>query len=102
MIHTYIFFSFQIIPENSYKIGSSDYDGVFHCRFWRFGEWVDVYIDDYLPVIYTDKLWAAENRNPNVLWVALVEKAFAKWDILSVMFIGVLGIVGKPYKLYKI
>ena len=71
-------FQLQICPEDAYKIGTKNYDGVFHCRFWSLGEWVDVYIDDYLPVIYGNKLFGGQNRNPNVLWVALIEKAHAK------------------------
>ena len=52
--------------------------GVFHCRFWRFGQWIDVYIDDYLP--FKNQLLAA-SRSKNYkgeMWVSLMEKAYAK------------------------
>ena len=40
----------KVLPEDqSFKEG--DYTGAFHVRFWQFGEWVDVVIDDYLPTI---------------------------------------------------
>lgn len=70
----------QIIPEDAYKIGTAAYDGVFHCRFWKFGEWVDLYIDDYLPVKF-GKPWGARSAtDPNEMWVSLMEKAFARYE----------------------
>ncbi|GFO40923.1 calpain-9 [Plakobranchus ocellatus] len=70
----------QVIPDGSYKIEDSDaYDGVFHARFYRFGKWEDVYIDDFLPVIYGNVLWGAKSATEErELWVALLEKAFAR------------------------
>lgn len=73
---------FQIIPSDSYPVGSPNYDGIFHCRFWRFGIWDDVFIDDCLPVIYGNKIYSAHsNTDPNEMWVALLEKAFARWAL---------------------
>ncbi|XP_064614141.1 LOW QUALITY PROTEIN: calpain-2 catalytic subunit-like [Liolophura sinensis] len=71
----------QIFCFDSYPVpGSEDYRGMFHCRFWRFGNWEDVYTDDKLPVIYDTQLWGAKSAtNPNEMWVALLEKAFAKF-----------------------
>ncbi|GFS03948.1 calpain-9 [Elysia marginata] len=69
----------QVIPEGAYRIEDIDaYDGVFHARFFRFGKWEDVYIDDFLPVIYGNVLWGAKSATEeHELWVALLEKAFA-------------------------
>ena len=77
----------QVIPSNAYNIGTPNYDGIYHCRFWYLGEWIDVYIDDHLPVVkdYTNghdanryQFWGAHSRDPNELWVALTEKAFVR------------------------
>ncbi|XP_078321159.1 calpain-9-like [Crassostrea virginica] len=69
----------RIIPRDSYPVGTPQYDGIFHCRFWRFGIWDDVFIDDYLPIIYGNQIYSAHsNTDPNEMWVALLEKAFAR------------------------
>ncbi len=54
--------------------------GAFHFRFWVFGDWKDVVIDDYLPVSnYGRNLIFCKNREcPNEMWCSLLEKAYAK------------------------
>jgi hypothetical protein len=52
---------------------------VFHCRFWRFGVWNDVYIDDFLPIVHGESIMGAHSAtDKNEMWVSLLEKAFAK------------------------
>ncbi|XP_033096538.1 calpain-1 catalytic subunit-like [Anneissia japonica] len=63
-----------VCPEQSF---SENYKGIFRFRFWRFGKWNEVVIDDRLPTL-DGKLLFSRSLSKDEFWVSLMEKALAK------------------------
>nr|XP_015914890.1 calpain-A [Parasteatoda tepidariorum] len=66
----------KVIPSNQ-PLSGHGYKGIITFRFWRFGHWITVYVDDLLPT-KNKKLIFSRSSEPREFWVSLLEKAYAK------------------------
>lgn len=67
----------RVVPLDQSFDPTTSYCGLFRFRFWYFGEWKEVLVDDKLPT-YRGRLVYMRSTNPTEFWAALLEKAYAK------------------------
>ena len=65
---------FKKVVPGEQDVGKN-YCGAFLFRFWRWGKWIDVVVDDFIPVFNGQPLFT---HSDGVMWPLLLEKAFAK------------------------
>ncbi|VTJ72589.1 Hypothetical predicted protein [Marmota monax] len=70
----------KILMDQSF---SHQYAGIFRFRFWQYGQWVEVVVDDRLPAIGRDCLFVRPRKGNQEFWPCLLEKAYAKVPMLA-------------------
>lgn len=75
-------FADRVIPSDQ-NFDEENYAGIFKFRFWRNTDgWVEVVVDDFLPVDGNNKLFYSFNKkDTNEMFGPLLEKAYAKLNL---------------------
>ncbi|XP_058123077.1 calpain-A-like [Anopheles ziemanni] len=68
----------KVVPKENVEFDADNYEGKYHFRFWRYGEWVTIVVDDRLPVDGDDELKYGQTSTEYEFWFPLLEKAYAK------------------------
>ena len=66
----------NVVPADQ-DIDMSKNSGIYRFKFWQYGEWVDVVIDDYIPTL-DGRPCFLKSDTPNEFWPCMIEKAYAK------------------------
>ncbi|KAL5270829.1 hypothetical protein ACHWQZ_G001486 [Mnemiopsis leidyi] len=70
---------FQVMPDDQCPIAFEDDWGIYKFRFWRYGNWTEVTIDDKLPSVAGELLYTHTLENDEH-WMCVMEKAYAKFN----------------------
>ncbi|XP_054845174.1 calpain-13-like [Eublepharis macularius] len=97
----------NVIPKD--QDFKHNYAGIFHFRFWHFGDWMDVVIDDRLPFL-NGRYLSVHPRSTSEFWPSLLEKAYAKlhgsyqnlhWGFISEALVGFTGGIQMSFDLQR-
>jgi len=77
--HPYLVY--RVVPRNQGFSEDDGYCGAFHFKFWVYGKWTEIVIDDRLPTKF-GMLMSVHSSADNEFWTALLEKAYAKYVIV--------------------
>jgi len=65
----------RVVPKD--QGFGEDYKGIFYFRFWQYGEWVEVVVDDFIPIMDNKPVFVYSD-DYGEMWPCLLEKAYAK------------------------
>lgn len=66
----------RVCPDQTFD-PNNGYTGKFSFKFYQYGKWVTVTIDDRLPTMHNQLIYV-HSATKNEFWAALLEKAYAK------------------------
>ena len=74
----------RVIPEGQNFDPKNGYKGKFYFYFYYYGDWIQIVVDDLIPVIVypngMHRFYGCSSESPNEFWSALIEKAYAKFQ----------------------
>ena len=61
----------RVVPKDQ-NFGK-DYAGIFYFRFWQYGEWVEVVVDDFIPIMEGEPVFVY-SEDYGEMWPCLLER----------------------------
>jgi len=72
----------RVVPKDQSFSAQEGYCGAFRFYFWVMGNWTEVVIDDRLPADEQGLVFL-HSQERNEFWPALLEKAYAKYELAN-------------------